>query len=153
DVISFKKLNSDKRTKLIKENKCIIDAKRPDLDDSAIYKTWFHYYEYLYLQRKAEDNWENEHWKEGIRYAQVALDILATVLELSKGRFNRIYIKAQYQKRGMEFIKNSIEIRLQEKEIQQVGGLERKTNKSGNQNSSFRAILNWWEDELLPKIK
>jgi len=142
----FYVLSSGKRSLFLRQSGEILEIYKPTQEDELIYRVWHKYYTFLYLQKFVENEICNQNYFEISERTRVALDCLEEIQNICRGGFNRIRIKCIYHKRYLEFILNSIEAYLLEKETIRQFGTNSKRSQSHNRFSydeKFNETVEW----------
>lgn len=144
-TLHFKKFDISERDEYLDRGEKLLKEMEPNVTDTLQYHIWFQYYRYLHLQRKMEHCLAQTKVREGLIRLENALEALKELEAKTQGGFSRILLKVKYQKRGLEFIKSSLEAMLLEKELEQPFGSEYQINEQqqANKDSSFQRTQAW----------
>lgn len=124
---SFPDLSKEKIKIFLDASQDILNFVQPKPEDELVYRVWHKYYYYLYLQMLVQNEIINKNYFEALDKINIAQESLKDIQGTCRGGFNRIRIKCIYHKRYLDFILNSIEAYLQEKETFNQFGSDGKT--------------------------
>jgi hypothetical protein len=146
----FSQLASSQREDFLEKSSEILKKMQPVSEDELVYRVWFKYYYFLYLQKLVEHEVYNKNYFEVPERVKIALESLEEIQRTCRGGFNRIRIKCIYHKRFLEFIWSSIEAYLLEKEtISQFGGISSplRNHNHFTYDDQFFDTIEWMKEQ------
>lgn len=147
---NFATLPKAKRDSFLDKSNAILKTMQPTIEDELLYRVWHKYYYFLYLQKLVEQDIHDKNYFEVPQRVRLALDFLEDIQKTCRGGFNRIRIKCIYHKRYLEFIWNSIEAYLLEKEtLSQFGGISfpNRNHNHFTDDEYFTDTLEWMKEQ------
>ncbi len=147
---NFSTLSKVQRESFLKQSREILNKMSPLPEDELLYRVWFKYYYFIYLQKLVEHEIHNQNYLEVSEKIRTALESLEDIQRTCRGGFNRIRIKCVYHKRYLEFIGNSIEAYLLEKETIShfgISNIKFPNHNSFSYDDHFIETIEWMKKE------
>lgn len=142
-------LTKEKRSIFFEKSKLTLEKIFPKPQDELVFRVWYKYFYFLYLQKLVQAEIQDQNYYEVLDKIDLAQEGLLDIQKTCRGGFNRIRIKSIYHKRYLDFIYNSIEAYLLEKETStQFGNAPTPAYlEEYFYDESFVDTINWMKDQ------